>query len=439
MYAIVDIETTGGHASANGITEVAIIIHDGKKVIREYETLVNPLQPVPKFITSLTGISNAMVASAPRFEEVAQEISELLDGNIFVAHNVNFDHTFLSEKLKECGLELKAKKLCTVRLARKAFPGLPSYSLGNICRELNIDIDNRHRAGGDARATAKLFGHILANNGNFHINEMLKRGSGEQWLPVHVDRKLIDNLPTRPGVYYFLDQKKKVIYVGKAINIRKRVTGHFTGSNSGNRRQQFLRKIHHITFRECADELHALVLESTEIRRLWPEYNYSQKKASPSFGLYAYEDNGGFIRLIIDKRKDHLEALYKFNLLQEGRAMLRKLIAEFEIEPGSCFLEKTVQQTAHTDRRHHNEKVNKAIAALKSNLRSFSVVSNAGDIKLCLLVEKGSFYGMGFLPEIPASIVEMKDALEPFPDNDFIRHSIFSFAERNPHMVHEWQ
>ena len=134
MYAIVDIETTGGHASGNGITEVAIYIHDGCGVIDEFHTLINPHQKIPIYITALTGISNAMVASAPSFDEVAGKIYELLYKNVFVAHNVNFDYSFIKYHLKSAGYDLNVNKLCTVRLGRKIFPGLPSYSLGKIGR-----------------------------------------------------------------------------------------------------------------------------------------------------------------------------------------------------------------------------------------------------------------------------------------------------------------
>ena len=137
MYAIVDIETTGGHATGNGMTEVAIFIHDGNGVVDKFHSLINPQQKIPTYITALTGISNAMVASAPSFEEIAADIFALLEGHIFVAHNVNFDYSFLKHHLKNCGFSLSTKKLCTVRLGRKVFPGLPSYSLGNFCWSMN--------------------------------------------------------------------------------------------------------------------------------------------------------------------------------------------------------------------------------------------------------------------------------------------------------------
>ena len=233
MYAIVDIETTGGSAINGGITEIAIHIHDGSRVVQHFSTLINPERRVPDFITALTGISNAMVASAPTFNEVADKIFELLSDTIFVAHSVNFDHSFIYHHLKKCGYELNVKKLCTVRLARKAIPGLSSYGLGKICRHLNILIDDRHRADGDAKATVKLFENILQNNGQEHIDKMLKRSSSEQWLPVYLDKNKIDNLPPVAGVYYFHNNKGKVIYVGKAINIKKRVVSHFTHNDAG--------------------------------------------------------------------------------------------------------------------------------------------------------------------------------------------------------------
>ena len=161
-------------------------MHDGERVVQHFTTLINPEKNIPNFITALTGINNAMVASAPTFEEVADKIYDILSDNIFVAHNVNFDYSFVFHQLKKCGYNLNVKKLCTVRLARKAIPGLPSYSLGKLCRSLNIIIDGRHRADGDAAATVQLFDKILAADGLQHIDKMLKRTSSEQIGRAHV-------------------------------------------------------------------------------------------------------------------------------------------------------------------------------------------------------------------------------------------------------------
>ncbi|WP_373398895.1 3'-5' exonuclease [Algoriphagus halophilus] len=160
-YAIVDIETTGGTAKNCGITEIAILIHDGNKIIAEFETLLNPEQDIPIYITGLTGIDNEMVQNAPTFEEVGEKLWNLLHGRVFVAHSVNFDYGFVRESFARSGREFKADKLCTVRLARKVIPGLSSYSLGRICEHRNIPILARHRAMGDARATAILFDEMI--------------------------------------------------------------------------------------------------------------------------------------------------------------------------------------------------------------------------------------------------------------------------------------
>ena len=158
MYAIVDIETTG-HSSK--ITEISVFIFNGKKIIDEYTTLVNPECVIPPFITNLTGITNAMVGRAPKFFEIAKKVQEITEDCIFVAHNVNFDYSFIAHQLNQQGYRFNARKLCTVRLSRKIFEDLPSYSLGNLCRSLDIQVNNRHRAMGDASATKQLEDRLL--------------------------------------------------------------------------------------------------------------------------------------------------------------------------------------------------------------------------------------------------------------------------------------
>ena len=161
MYAIVDIETTGNSYKNGQITEIAIFRHNGNKITDSFDTLIKPDMDIPYFITQLTGITNEMVKSAPKFYEVARHIVEITAGCIFVAHNVHFDYRFLKEEYKRLGYNFNRKKLCTVQLSRKFLPGYSSYSLGNICNALNIDINSRHRASGDALATVKLFELLL--------------------------------------------------------------------------------------------------------------------------------------------------------------------------------------------------------------------------------------------------------------------------------------
>ncbi|HYM94766.1 MAG TPA: exonuclease domain-containing protein, partial [Chitinophagaceae bacterium] len=284
IYAIVDIETTGGYAAACGITEISILVFDGNKIVEKFQTLVNPCQPIPRYIQAFTGISNEMVANAPKFEEIAEKIFSTLQDKIFIAHNVNFDYSFIKAGLLASGYQFTPKKLCTVRLSRKIFPGFPSYSLENLCQSLQIKIMDRHRAGGDAEATVKVFQKLLKNDKEQHIQKSLLRNSKENMLPPNVPKEQFERLPSAPGIYYFHNAKGKIIYVGKAINIRNRVNSHFNSGFENRQKQNFIRHTFSISFKSCATELMASILESTEIKNWWPVFNYSQKKWEDVFG-----------------------------------------------------------------------------------------------------------------------------------------------------------
>ncbi|MBL7734415.1 MAG: GIY-YIG nuclease family protein [Chitinophagaceae bacterium] len=449
MYAIVDIETTGGYAAGNDITELAIVLHDGVKPVDRFETLVKPSVPIPQFIQSLTGIDHAMVENAPAFEAIAGDVYELLKDSVFVAHNVNFDYSFLKHHLSLAGFDLSVRKLCTVRLARKVFPSLPSYSLGNLCRHFNIGIQNRHRAGGDADATAELFELILQNNGETHIRQFLKKGSGEQFLPLNLPREQVDRLPYSPGVYYFHDQKGRIIYVGKAKNIKYRVRSHFTHNGPGRQRQEFMRNIYGISYQECGTELMAFILENIEIRKYWPQYNSSQKGFAAVLGLYAYEDQKGYLRLAIDKQKKSLKAIYTFNMAAEGQRLLRQLMKEFSLCPKLCNIQLghgacsgiaegycrgvCEQQEAP---QSYNRRVEEAMVYLEKLLPSFAVIDKGNDSesRSCILVENGRFYGMGYIPNDVAvySSGELKTYLEQYPENDYIRGLIYQYVQKSP-------
>lgn len=207
MYTIVDIETTGGSSRNDKITEIAIFVHDGEKIIDQFVSLINPERSIPYFITSLTGISNEMVADAPKFYEVARKIVEITEGKTFVAHNVSFDYHFIRQEFKNLGYSFKRDLLCTVKLSRKLIPGLRSYSLGSLCNDVNINIDNRHRARGDAEATVKLFELLLTlDDGSGSIINK----PGLSRLNPALDPEIIASLPEEPGIYYFYDEKKGV-------------------------------------------------------------------------------------------------------------------------------------------------------------------------------------------------------------------------------------
>ncbi|MGV3509129.1 MAG: exonuclease domain-containing protein [Sphingobacteriaceae bacterium] len=449
MYAIVDIETTGGHASANGITEIAIVLHDGEKVTRRYETLINPQKHIPIYISALTGITNEMVAKAPLFSEVATEIFSLLHDKIFIAHNVNFDYSFLRHHLSACGYELQSKKLCTVRLSRKVFPGLISYSLGKLCKQLKVELNNHHRAGGDAEATAILFSMILANDKEGHIKQSLNRNSKEQLLPPNLSRAEFDKLPNTPGVYYFYNQKGKVLYVGKAKNLKKRVSSHFTGNNANKQRQDFMRDIHSINFQECGTELMAFILEATEIKRLWPENNRALKRFEQAYGLFMYEDQRGYQRLLIDKKRKGATPIYSFNQIFEGHSLLRQLMEEFELCPKLCFIQRNHDDCIGIENKPckgackgtesrvlYNIRVQQAIAKLKSDLPSFALLDTGRteEEQSVILIENGHLHGMGYIvKDSPLdNINSIKSVLQAYPSNDYVRNLVHNYAIQHP-------
>ncbi|MFM8912318.1 MAG: exonuclease domain-containing protein, partial [Flammeovirgaceae bacterium] len=300
MYAIVDIETTGGYADNHRITEIAIYHYDGQRITDKFHTLLNPGRRVPSFITGLTGITDKMVEDAPEFSQVAEEILSRLKDRVFVAHNAHFDYSFLKKEFETAGMVWQTKKLCTVRLARKIIPGLESYGLGRLAESLGVKIPDRHRAGGDAQATVKIFDILVKRDNGGVIAKALKRNSGETILPPNLDKEEFDRLPAKAGVYYFLDGYGQVIYVGKAVNIKKRIAGHFTGEAREWNRSNIRNEIHHITYELTGSELIALILESQEIRRLWPKYNLAQKFKTEEWGVYDYEDRNGYLRFCVN-------------------------------------------------------------------------------------------------------------------------------------------
>jgi DNA polymerase III subunit epsilon len=451
MYAIVDIETTGSYAAANGITEIAIFISDGNRILDSYSTLVNPNQPIPHYIQSMTGITDKMVAKTPAFEKVAKKIFNLLQNKIFIAHNVNFDYSFVKSHLEANGFSFNTKKLCTVRLGRKILPGLPSYSLGKFCSSMGIPNNARHRAAGDAEATAHLFHLMVQRDTENHIEKSLQRNSKEQHLPPNVPKKDFEQLPTTPGVYYFHNEKGKIIYVGKARNIRSRISSHFSGDMQGRQKQNFIKHIHSISFQPTATELMAHILESTEIKKLWPIYNYSQKRWEDVYGIFSFEDQNGYQRIAIEKNKKNLNPHHTFHYLVDGHAIIRKLIKEYNLCPKLCFMQAyniaceglkdeicygACEKSEPPEK--YNNRVKKALSSLR-NQSSFIIVDDGlhHEEKSCILVEHGSFKGMGYLPsEIqvtdPGSI---KDHIKLYRENQFIRNIVLGYAARYPHKV----
>lgn len=416
MYAIIDIETTGGRPGRDRITEIAIVIHDGNCIIHQYSTLINPECNVPYYITKLTGISNEMVADAPKFHEVAKKIIELTQNCVFVAHNVNFDYHFVKASYKSFGYDYNRKTLCTVKLSRKTFVGLPSYSLGKLCESLNIEIKARHRALGDAEATAIVFDRILKTNPSLLSKENLKAEIKKTAIPPELDEKIINALPEETtGIYFFHDKIGEVIYVGKSLDIKKRVQQHFSVAAKGNRRSLLLKaEVADITYENTGSELVALLLESEEIKRLKPRYNLAQKKtkAIPYYGIFHKKDEQGYINFYVSRLTEDAEPLYTIDGISEAKKVLYNLIeknklcmakCELHNTGGPCFnyqIKKCFGACCEKENASmYNIRATKIIDKLTFKNESFFMVDKgrSDNEKAIVCIEKGLYIGYGFV------------------------------------------
>ena len=446
MYSVVDIETTGNGYKGQKITEISVFLFDGEKIIDEFTSLVNPEQAIPYFITNLTGITEAMVRTAPKFYEIAKKVAEITKDAIFVAHNVNFDYNIIRDEFKSLGFDFKRKKLCTVRLSRKIIPGLSSYSLGNICKAEGIEIAARHRAKGDAEATVELFRRLLKRDDNFTINSFLNAKSREATLPPLLDKQVVDKLPERHGVYYFKNEQKEVIYVGKANNIKQRVISHFYDKKK--KEITMCLETADISYTETGSELIALLRESSEIKHLYPKFNRAQRKAGEAVGLFSYEDQKGIVHLAFNRLKLTPNPLMKFYSMAACRSMLEKVCEVFELCPKYCHLQTNVNACFHYQLQQckgictgkeavesYNKRVYEAIKSLGLQTENLVIKESGRNNKEIgfALILNGIYQGFGYVDK-NQDMKEPNDYLpyvKPQKDNRDVQRILKSYLAKN--------
>ena len=446
MYSVVDIETTGNGYKGQKITEISIFIFDGEKIIDEFTSLVNPEQKIPYFITNLTGITEAMVRTAPKFYEIAKKVAEITKDTVFVAHNVNFDYNIIRDEFKSLGFDFKRKKLCTVRLSRKIIPGLASYSLGNICSAEGIEIAARHRAKGDAEATVELFRRLIKRDQKFTINSFLNAKSREATLPPLLDKQVVDRLPERHGVYYFKNAQKEVIYVGKANNIKQRVISHFYDKKKKERTMCL--ETADISYTETGSELIALLHESSEIKHLYPKFNRAQRKAGEAVGLFFYEDQKGILHLAFNRLKLTPNPIMKFYSMAACRSTLEKICSAFELCPKYCHLQTNVNTCFHYQLQQcrgicseketiesYNKRVHKAIKSLGLQTDNLVITENGRNDKELgfVLILNGIYQGFGYVDKKLEfnSLEDYLAHINPQKDNRDVQRILKSYLSKN--------
>ncbi|MCR5890210.1 GIY-YIG nuclease family protein [Hymenobacter sp. J193] len=442
----------------------------------QYDTLLNPGRPIPFFITQLTGITDDMVRDAPKFHEVARKVVEMTEGCVFVAHNVRFDYSFLKKEFADLGYNYSRKTLCTVRLSRSLMPGQPSYSLGKLCQNIGIPLNGRHRAAGDAGATAILFDRLLkisqqdealrnptvspadtlaavdalapggkkpAKQPSARKVEAVREAIRTALLPPNITPEKVSSLPQEAGVYYFHNEAGEVIYVGKSINIYKRIQQHFAVDYKSRKSIEFKNSISDITWELTGSELVALLYESHEIKRLKPLYNRAQRRSVFPAGIFLRTDDQGYKHLYYGKADDHAQSHPLIALANQykAKAFLFHKVSKFNLcqklcdlykTPGSCF-----DYQVHRCKgaclglepaEEYNKRVEEAVESFTYEHGSFVVLGRGRreDEKTLVVVENGRYLGFGYVDESFSArrFVDFKDAIKRYNDNKDVQQII---------------
>ena len=411
MFAIIDIETCGGKFEfrRGRITEICILVHDGLTVTEKFSTLINPECYISPFFSNLTGITNDMVAGAPKFHEVAKKIIDLTENKIFIAHNVGFDYGFIKEEFSSLGYKYKRDTLCTVRLSRKLIPGKKSYSLGNLCESLGIDNAARHRAEGDAVATAKLF-DILMQVKSAH--PVYKNKGVDELMVRRIDKikkYILDKLPEECGVYYFLDQDQNIIYIGKSVNAYSRAMSHFNTKEGKGRKM--LNELYNVDFVPTGSELIALLLEAEEIKKHKPKFNKRRKADTFTHSIDWFKDEKGIINFKIVPYEEAENALMSFTTYFSVREKLESWIDEYALcmrycgltdDTSVCFNHQLKKCNGICAEQEEIEVYNKRANALLENYifaqPNFVLIDKgkSQNEQAVILIENGHYAGYGF-------------------------------------------
>ena len=448
MYAIIDIETTGGSARLEKITEIAVYLHDGNKITDEFVSLVNPERNIPYFITNLTGITNEMVENAPRFYEIAKKIIEITEGRTFVAHNARFDYSFIRQEYKSLGFNYKRNILDTVTLSRKLIPGHKSYSLGNICNDLNININGRHRAAGDALATVRLLEILISRDAEINGGKpLLLKNTRTSKLNPKLDLTKIESIPDEPGVYYFYNEAGDLIYIGKSRNLQQRISTHLS-NNSTNRAMEMRDLIADIDWETTGSELIALLKESFEIKRNKPLYNRAQRRTGFQWGIFSFFDNSGYLNLRYGQINDDVIPVSVFTSKEKTKSKLRSLIEKNNLcqklsglydTDGACFHYQVgickgacIGKESPSD---YNERAQKAMEEFIFIRKNFFIIDRGRDDeeRCAVKIVNGKYSGYGYfnINEMGFGLSAVHDCIVPSGDNSDIQVILKQYLKSN--------
>lgn len=386
-----------------------------------------------------------MLKNAPKFYEVAKRIVEITEDCIIVAHNSSFDYRILKTEFQRLAFPFKRKTLCTVELSKELIPDMESYSLGKLSRALGIAVSDRHRAAGDAQATVKLFKMLLNKDTEKQIITSAIKTEQKSKLSTNL-RDIIEELPSDTGVYYIHNQAGEIIYIGKSNNIKKRITQHFTGTNSKSKKLQTL--VASVTYEKTGSELVALLKESEEIKSNKPILNRALRKTIFTHALYEFTDHNGYRNLKVDKANREELPITTFSNRQSAKHFMFKTVDDYQLcqkltgmykTNSSCFkydvkecLGACVQEESVED---YNKKVNALVDNYSYKNKNMLIVDRgrAIDEKSVIVVENGIFIGLGFF-DLNHQILNKEVLLSlitPMTNNKDNQHIIQSYVRRN--------
>ncbi len=342
----VDIETNGLSYVRGRIIEVAAIRVENGVVTDSFNQLLDPGGELPRFITELTGITSGDVRGAPAFHQIAAELHELLDGAVFVAHNVRFDYSFLKQEFKRAGIDFSPRQLCTMRLSRALFPQERSHKLESIIRRHNFVTERRHRAYDDAEVLWKFLSLLQETIEPEVLHQALGKQLKQPSLPKGLPSDAVASLPDTPGVYIFEDRQGHPLYVGKSVHVRQRVKSHFTRDHEAVGEFKIAQQVHAIQVHETAGELSALLLESRLVKELQPLYNKQLRRTSKLLLARPKQNAAGYTEVIIEEADqiDPQQAaliLGVYSTRSKARESIGNLIRDFSLCPKLCGQEKS--------------------------------------------------------------------------------------------------
>lgn len=392
MYAILDIESTGGKYNEEGITEIAIHRFDGHEVVDKFICLINPEREIQPFVAKLTGINNQMLLSAPKFHEVAKRIVEITDGAVLVAHNAQFDYRILRTEFRRLGYDFQRKTLCTVDLSKQLIPEAESHSLGKLARSLGIPMSDRHRANGDALATLKLFKLLLDKDSDKTIiTDIIREETHGELSPNQLD--MVFNLPSETGVYYMHDKDGEILFIGKTKDIKKRVNQHFT--NVGKIARKLQKETKRVTYETTGSELIAILKAYVEQKKKRPRYNHVSKKKLFTHTIDFSQNGTEQIILKVEKNRKLEYKKIGFNGAQSAQSFLNRISEEFELCPCSLGL----GETESTNTSECNEKVLSAFDKYSIQAKDMALLDRgrATGEQSFILIKNGVPQGFGYV------------------------------------------